>query len=106
MQYTHLIAAIRERFPRFAYLHLIEPRYQSDESVPSPVDHNKSLDFLREAWGGDREGSPFLSAGGHTLDTAQKTIAEHGGAVVFGRVFISNPDLPVGCSFNAFFFNC
>ncbi|KAG8849821.1 hypothetical protein FRB96_000644 [Tulasnella sp. 330] len=94
-QFTHLVTAIRDEFPHLAYLHLVEPRIQADGSVPNVAGNNKSLKFLREAWGGDRENSPIFYAGGHTLDTAQQTIAEHGGAVVFGRAFISNPDLPI-----------
>ncbi|KAG8842473.1 hypothetical protein FRB96_005420 [Tulasnella sp. 330] len=96
-QFTHLVTAIRDEFPHLAYLHVIEPRIEieGDESVPNEAGNNKSLDFLREAWGRDRESSPIFSAGGHTLDTAQQTVAEHGGAVVFGRAFISNPDLPL-----------
>ncbi|KAG8866898.1 hypothetical protein FRB98_004467, partial [Tulasnella sp. 332] len=96
-QFMHLITAIKDQFPKMAYLHLIEPRIQGSGEVPNSVESSqgKSLDHLREAWGGDREGSPVFAAGGHTLGTAQETIAEHGGAVVFGRAFLANPDLPL-----------
>lgn len=96
-QFTHLITAIKDQFPRMAYLHLVEPRTQGDGTVPNSAEscEGKSLDLLREAWGGDREGSPVLAAGGYTLKSAQETVAEHGGAVVFGRAFLANTDLPV-----------
>lgn len=99
-QFTHLVTAIKDQFPKMAYLHLVEPRISGSGDVPNSVKscEGKSLDFLRQAWGGDREGSPIFAAGGYTLDTAQQMVVNHGGAVVFGRLFIANPDLPVSLS--------
>ncbi|OAX39305.1 FMN-linked oxidoreductase [Rhizopogon vinicolor AM-OR11-026] len=50
----------------------------------------KNNDFLREIWG-KRKGSTYISATGHDRKTAAD---KKGGLVAFGRMFMSNPDLP------------
>lgn len=94
-QFTHIIKSIRDQFPRLAYLHMVEPRIQgiNDMELQHPDD---SLDFAREVWG-EREGSPFIAAGGYGLDRlkAIETVERWGGALTYGRLFIANPDLPV-----------
>jgi N-ethylmaleimide reductase len=74
-----------------AYLHLIEPRSSGAgraevnwPNVPS------AMVLLRPLWNG-----VLIAAGGFTGETADAAIAErHADAVAFGRIFISNPDLP------------
>jgi N-ethylmaleimide reductase len=74
-----------------AYLHLIEPRSSGTgrtevnwQNVPS------AMVLFRPLWNG-----VLIAAGGSTGETADATIAErHADAVAFGRIFISNPDLP------------
>jgi N-ethylmaleimide reductase len=40
--------------------------------------------------------APLITAGGFTGEAAEAAIAEgHADAVAFGRIFISNPDLPL-----------
>lgn len=92
-QFTHVIKALREAYPRFAYMHLTEPRVTGGGDA-KPEHGGGSIEFAREAWG-DVEGSPFFSAGGYTREKAIDTAEEYGGAIVFGRAFIANPDLPV-----------
>jgi NADPH2 dehydrogenase len=71
-----------------AYLHLVESRISGSE------DYNGSdrLDFAYNLWHG-----PFLIAGGYKPDEARKLVdSEHPDkdiVVMFGRYFISNPDL-------------
>jgi len=36
----------------------------------------------------------LISAGGFTGETAEAAIAGHADVIAFGRIFISNPDLP------------
>jgi len=38
---------------------------------------------------------PLIVAGGYTRETALKVAEEHGNLVAFGRLYISNPDLPL-----------
>ena len=87
--YTHVV----ERFNPLglAYLHFIEPRSSGAgraevnwQNVPS------AMVLFRPIWKGK-----LIAAGGFTGQTAEDAIAQgHADAVAFGRIFISNPDLP------------
>lgn len=72
-----------------SYLHLVEPRIAGNVDVES----TETLDFAYDLWKG-----PLLIAGGYKPDTARKLVdKEKPGrdiVVVFGRHFISTPDLP------------
>lgn len=71
-----------------AYLHLVESR----TSGAMDSDFHDGLDFAYDLWNG-----PLLVAGGYTPLEAQKLVdesyPEKGIIVIFGRLFISNPDL-------------
>jgi N-ethylmaleimide reductase len=75
-----------------AYLHFIEPRSSGAgraevnwQGVPS------AMVLYRPIWKG-----VLITAGGFTGETAEAAIAEgHADAIAFGRIFISNPDLPL-----------
>lgn len=71
-----------------AYLHVVEPRVSGNVDVES----SDSLDFVYDIWKG-----PILSAGGYSAASADKYVnKEHPDrdiVVMFGRYFISNPDL-------------
>lgn len=86
--FTYLIQQLRDRFPRLAYLHLVEPRIGGDKTAGQSA--QDSNNFARQIWG-ER---PFISAGGYTPETANQTADKYGGLIAFGRWFISNPDLP------------
>jgi N-ethylmaleimide reductase len=87
--YSHTVRSL-ERFG-LAYLHLIEPR--SSGAGRAEVNHQNvpsAMVLFRPLWTGI-----LIAAGGFTGDTADAAIANgHADAVAFGRVFISNPDLP------------
>ncbi|KIJ16019.1 hypothetical protein PAXINDRAFT_99001 [Paxillus involutus ATCC 200175] len=91
--FAYLATALRDKHPNLAYLHVTESRVAGNTDVPHTED--ESNDFLREIWNGGEGGDKRISiaAGGHTRDTALST-AELGGLVAFGRLYISNPDLP------------
>ncbi|KAJ7218237.1 hypothetical protein B0H12DRAFT_1032012 [Mycena haematopus] len=91
--YSYIVCELKRLFPKFAYIHAIEPRIAADSDLDtSPANAAQSNDFLREIWG-DR---PFISGGGFSRETAIKLANEHKNALVaFGRHFIANPDLPV-----------
>ncbi len=72
-----------------AYLHLVEPRVQGNETVDNP-DMTLSTTYFRTLYRGT-----LISAGGHSRETGEMTIQEgHADLVAYGRLYISNPDLP------------
>ncbi|KAJ7066399.1 NADH:flavin oxidoreductase/NADH oxidase [Mycena amicta] len=87
--YSYVVTQLRERFPDLAYLHVVEPRADGAQTVEN-VRTGASNDFIRQIWGS----RPFISAGGHTRETALAVAEEKGDMVAFARAFIANPDLP------------
>jgi N-ethylmaleimide reductase len=87
--YTHVVKALDAL--GLAYLHFIEPRSSGAgraevnwQNVPS------AMVLFRPIWRG-----VLIAAGGFTGETAEAAIAQgHADAIAFGRIFISNPDLP------------
>ncbi|KAH9003661.1 hypothetical protein EDB86DRAFT_2264245 [Lactarius hatsudake] len=85
---VELVTRIRDSYPDFAYLHVIEI---TDIVITSGGTETKqSTKFLRDIWG-DR---PYIANGSYERDTAVEVVEKEGGLVSFGRYFISNPDLP------------
>jgi N-ethylmaleimide reductase len=74
-----------------AYLHLIEPR--ASGAGQAEVDHQdvpSAAALFRPAWRG-----VLIAAGNFRGDSAAAMIEQgHADAIAFGRLFISNPDLP------------
>ncbi|TCD67638.1 hypothetical protein EIP91_012203 [Steccherinum ochraceum] len=87
-QFSYIVEKIKENHPDLAYLSLVEPRASGTEY--RTVQKGESNDFLRDIWAP----RPILSAGGYDRELGLK-VAEKGDIPVFGRWFISNPDLPV-----------
>jgi N-ethylmaleimide reductase len=87
--YTHVVEGLNPL--GLAYLHFIEPR--SSGAGRAEVNHQNvpsAMVLFRPIWKG-----VLIAAGGFTGETAEAAIAEgHADAVAFGRIFISNPDLP------------
>ena len=87
--YSHLIGELNGF--GLAYLHLIEPR--ASGAGQAEVDHQgvpSAAKLFRPAWKG-----VLIAAGNFRGDTAEETVAQgHADAIAFGRLFISNPDLP------------
>jgi N-ethylmaleimide reductase len=87
--YTHAIQSL-DRFG-LAYLHFIEPR--SSGAGRAEVNHQNvpsAMVLFRPIWRG-----VLISAGGFSGEAADAAIAAgHADAIAFGRIFISNPDLP------------
>lgn len=79
-----------------AYLHLVEPRAEGDVSGER-VEDQLTAAFFRPIFHG-----PIISAGGHDRETGNAAIA-NGDAdlIAYGRLFISNPDLPTRFARNA-----
>jgi N-ethylmaleimide reductase len=87
--YTHAIQLLNPL--GLAYLHFIEPR--SSGAGRAEVNHQNvpsAMVLFRPVWKG-----VLISAGGFTGESAEAAIAAgHADAIAFGRIFISNPDLP------------
>src|ERR1700688_1851029 len=87
--YSHAIQSLNTL--GLAYLHFIEPR--SSGAGRAEVNHQNvpsAMVLFRPIWDG-----VLISAGGFTGETAEAAIANgHADAIAFGRIFISNPDLP------------
>ncbi|WP_373540330.1 alkene reductase [Chamaesiphon sp.] len=72
-----------------AYLHIVEPRVAGNETAVDP-DMTMSTHYFRTIYAGT-----MISAGGHDLTTAEQTLADgDADLVAYGRLYISNPDLP------------
>lgn len=88
-QFEYTISKLKEL--DIAYLHLANSRWVEDKTHPD-VDN---VTFVR-MWG---KSKPILLAGGYEPSSAKKVVDEiyrdqKNVAIAFGRVFISNPDLP------------
>ena len=87
--YSHVIGALDKL--GLAYLHFIEPR--SSGAGRAEVNHQNvpsAMKLFRPMWHG-----VLMTAGGFTGETANAAIADgHADLIAFGRIFISNPDLP------------
>jgi N-ethylmaleimide reductase len=87
--YSHAIKSLDPL--GLAYLHFVEPR--SSGAGRAEVNHQNvpaAMVLFRPIWSG-----VLISAGGFTGETADAAIAAgHADAIAFGRIFISNPDLP------------
>ena len=87
--YSHVVKSLNPL--GLAYLHFIEPR--SSGAGRAEVNHQNvpsAMVLFRPIWKG-----VLITAGGFTGETADAAIANgHADAIAFGRIFISNPDLP------------
>lgn len=88
-QFTYLIQQLRAL--DLSFLHVVEPRVHGVIDRDPTTD---SLTFALEAWGRQK---PVLIAGGFTTELAIQAVEEkyrdYDAVVVFGRRFISTPDL-------------
>ncbi|GAD99350.1 12-oxophytodienoate reductase, putative [Paecilomyces variotii No. 5] len=96
--WTHLCERLKESHPNLSYVSFIEPRFEQIYSVEEKDSflrswglENIDLQPFRKIMGS----TPFFSAGGFD-DTNSWGVLESGkyDALLYGRYFISNPDLP------------
>ncbi|OCL01891.1 FMN-linked oxidoreductase [Glonium stellatum] len=93
-QFKYVIEGLRDI--GLAYLHLVSSRVAPGAHLESREgEGDERLDFAFEAW---RDAAPVLLAGGFKPESARATVDEElrdrDVAIVFGRLYISNPDLP------------
>jgi len=94
--FTYVLSELDKR--SIAYVHPIEPRSSSAGSQDANITNApQTAAIFRSAFKGT-----LISAGGYTREDAQATVAEgRADAIAFGRLFISNPDLPARLLTNA-----
>ena len=91
-QFSHLVRGLKEL--DLAYLHLVESRISGN----ADVEVTSKIDFAVDIWTkGEGKATPVFVAGGFRPDSARRAVDEEyrdkDVCVVFGRYFISNPDL-------------
>ncbi|THV05656.1 FMN-linked oxidoreductase [Dendrothele bispora CBS 962.96] len=95
--FSYLVSEIKKAHPTLAYIHVVEPRAQGLEIVEIS-EEEESNDFIREIWTSPETESTnarrLITAGGYSRQTAIETAKKKGDLIVFGRLFIANPDLP------------
>ncbi|KAI0373004.1 FMN-linked oxidoreductase [Pilatotrama ljubarskyi] len=87
--FTHLVKRLRDEIPQLAYLHVIEPGVMAFLDMPSEEDDSNN--FIRDIW----LPRPLISAGRYNRESAIERAEQTGELIAFGRLFISNPDLPL-----------
>jgi N-ethylmaleimide reductase len=74
-----------------AYIHLVEPRVDDSFDVENPevaLASHRFRQFLKAP-------TRLISAGGHSLRSAEEAVtSKRADLVAFGRLYVSNPDLP------------
>lgn len=87
-QFTYLAQELKKL--KLAYIHVVESRISGNADVET----TEKIDFLLDIWNNQ---SPVLVAGGFKPDSAKRAADEEykdkDVMVVFGRYYISNPDL-------------
>lgn len=90
--FSYLVSQLRDRHPKLAYIHLVEPRV--DGSVtrdPNTVAEHESNDFIREIWAP----RPLITTGGYDREIALDVAEKKGDIIGFGRLFLANVSLLV-----------
>jgi len=91
--FTH-VANVLDCF-NLAYLHLVEPRADEEDADPNLAE--LTVRYFRSVYTGI-----IISAGGYDSELGHAAIADGDtDLVAFGRLFISNPDLPARIELNA-----
>ncbi|CAE6476323.1 unnamed protein product [Rhizoctonia solani] len=90
--FSYVINELSRRHSDLAYLHFIEPTVEEPPTQGTQtIKQTESNDFVREIW----SPRPILSAGGYDSKKGEEAANKYSNtAIVFGRYFISNPDLP------------
>ncbi|KIW62891.1 hypothetical protein PV04_09783 [Phialophora macrospora] len=88
-QFTHVMEGLKKL--NLAYVHLVESRVSGN----ADIEGTEKVDPLLDVWG---NASPVLLAGGFRPASAKRAVDEEYKdrdiVIVFGRYFISSPDLP------------
>lgn len=86
--FSYLTKTLKASHPTLAYLHCVEARIAGNADIVPPAD--ETLEFIYNIW----TPNVFLIAGGFdSLNGREEAEKKVNTVVVYGRHFISNPDL-------------
>jgi len=89
-QFTHVITHIRDLYPDFSYIHVIEPRVDGSTTRDAVASHEASQsDFIHDLWAP----RPLISVGAFDRELGLEVAEKKGHLIAYGRPFIANPDL-------------
>jgi len=84
--YMYMVEQLNHR--KLAYIHMVEPSITGDNDHADEGTY--TLQPFRQVWR-----NAFLVAGGYTAETGANALTKgHADVVVYGRLFLANPDLP------------
>jgi len=90
-QYTDVITRIRDLYPNFSYIHVVEPRVDGSTTRVAVSSHEASQsDFIHDLW----SPRPLISVGAFDRKLGLEVAEKKGYLIAYGRPFISN----VSCS--------
>lgn len=84
--YTYIVEWLRDVYPNIAYLHLVEPRVSSAETVENLLVPGASNTFLRNIW----QPRALINSGAFERSSAIERVEQEDGLIAFGRLFVSN----------------
>ncbi|KIY61846.1 NADH:flavin oxidoreductase/NADH oxidase, partial [Cylindrobasidium torrendii FP15055 ss-10] len=85
--FSAFVSTVKTRFPRLAFLDIIEPR----PTIDGKLAEGKSNDFLHEVL--KNSDIRVMSAGGYLAESALKIAEEKGYLIGIGKWYIANPDI-------------
>ena len=86
-QFTDVITRIRDLYPGFSYIHIVEPRVDGSTTrdAVAPREASQS-DFIHDLWAP----RPLISAGAFDRKLGLEVAEKKGHLIAYGRPFISN----------------
>jgi NADPH2 dehydrogenase len=86
-QFTDVITRIRDLYPNFSYIHVIEPRVDGSTTrdAVNALEASQS-DFIHDLWAP----RPFISVGAFDRKLGLEVAEKKGHLIAYGRPFISN----------------
>ncbi|KAJ7154485.1 hypothetical protein C8R46DRAFT_1296905 [Mycena filopes] len=87
--FLYVVSQVAARHTDLAYLHLVEPRINGNVNREEVLGAHETNEPLHALWAP----RPLIRAGAFTRESALEA-AESGDLIAFGRLYISNPDLP------------
>lgn len=90
ISFSYLATAVKERYRKLSYLHVIEPRVQAGKGSIEILPTAESNDFLRDIWGFES----YYAAGGFEREEAMETADNKSGLIAMDRHFIANVSPP------------
>jgi NADPH2 dehydrogenase len=86
-QFTHVISRIRDLYPDFSYIHVIEPRVDGSVSRDTAsLQETDQNDFIHKLWAP----RPLISVGAFDRELGLEAAEKKGHLIAYGRPFVAN----------------